>query len=80
MLNRASNESIEEMMEEAMQDTGKALLNGAEALGFKVKEKKSEDLDFGFSFEDFISRYLTAGIGGFVGGSLFAGLDKWEKI
>ena len=23
---------------------------------------------------------LTAGIGGFVGGSLFAGLDKWEKI
>ena len=80
MLNRASNEAIEEMMEEAMQDTGKAILNGAQALGFNVKDEKAEDLDFGFSFEDFISRYLTAGIGGFVGGSLFAGLDKWEKI
>jgi len=80
MLNRASNEAIEEMMEEAMQDTGKAILNGAQALGFNVTDEKAEDLDFGFSFEDFISRYLTAGIGGFVGGSLFAGLDKWEKI
>lgn len=80
MLNRASNEAIEEMMEEAMQDTGKAILNGAQALGLNVKDEKAQDLDFGFSFEDFISRYLTAGIGGFVGGSLFAGLDKWEKI
>ena len=80
MLNRASNEAVEEMMEEAMQDTGKAILNGAQALGFNVKDEKADDLDFGFSFEDFISRYLTAGIGGFVGGSLFAGLDKWEKI
>ncbi len=80
MLNRASNEAVEEMMEEAMQDTGKALLKGAEALGFNVKDEKADDLDFGFSFEDFITRYLTAGIGGFVGGSLFAGLDKWEQI
>lgn len=80
MLNRASNEAVEEMMEEAMQDTGKALLKGAEALGLNVKDEKADDLDFGFSFEDFMTRYLTAGIGGFVGGSLFAGLDKWEQI
>lgn len=76
MLNRASNEAVEEMMEEAMQDVAKALTLAANGLGLNVKDEKAEDVDFGFSFEDFFTRYLTAGIGGFVGGSLFAGLDK----
>lgn len=80
MLNRASNEAIEEMMEEAMQDITKCVSLGAEKLGWTVKDEDAEKVDWGFSFEDFFTRYLTAGIGGFVGGSIFAGLDKWEKI
>ena len=76
MLNRASNEAVEEMMEEAMQDTAKGITLAANALGFDVKDEKADDIDYNFSFEDFFTRYLTAGIGGFVGGSLFAGLDK----
>lgn len=80
MLNRASNEAVEEMMEEAMQDTAKGITLAVNALGFDVKDEKADDIDYNFSFEDFFTRYLTAGIGGFVGGSLFAGLDKWEKI
>lgn len=80
MLNRASNEGLEEIMEEAMTDTMKAISVGAEKLGFNVSENETSDIDWGFSFEDFLTRYLTAGIGGFVGGSIFAGIDKWEKI
>lgn len=80
MLNRASNEAVEEMMEEAMQDIAKCISLGAEKLGWTVQDEDAEKVDWGFSFEDFFTRYLTAGIGGFVGGSIFAGLDKWEKI
>lgn len=80
MLNRASNEGLEEIMEEAMTDTWKAVSLGAQALGFNVSEDEDKKVDWGFSFEDFLTRYLTAGIGGFVGGSLFAAIDKWEKI
>lgn len=80
MLNRASNEGLEEIMEEAMTDVAKAISVGAEKLGFNVSENETSDIDWGFSFEDFLTRYLTAGIGGFVGGSIFAGIDKWEKI
>lgn len=45
MLNRASNEAIEEMMEEAMQDITKCVSLGAEKLGWTVKDEDAEKVD-----------------------------------
>ena len=78
MLNRATNESLEEMGEEAMQDIIKGIIAGADALGWDVRQDPKEAVDFNFSAQDFFTRYLTAGIGGFVGGSMFEGFEMYE--
>ena len=78
MLNRATNESLEEMSEEAMQDIIKGIIAGADALGWNVRQDPKEAVDFNFSAQDFFTRYLTAGIGGFVGGSMFEGFEMYE--
>ena len=78
MLNRATNESLEEMSEEAMQDIIKGLIAGADALGWDVRQDPKEAVDFNFSAQDFFTRYLTAGVGGFVGGSMFEGFEMYE--
>ena len=78
MLNRSTNEMLEEMGEEAMQDIIKAIIQGADSLGWNVRNDEATPVNFHFSPEDFLSRYLTAGIGGFVGGSIFEGLEQYE--
>jgi hypothetical protein len=43
-----------------------------------VRSDEKVPIDFHFSPEDFLSRYLTAGIGGFIGGSIFEGFEQYE--
>lgn len=80
MLNRASNEAVEEMMEEGIQDVIKGIMAAADSLGIRMTERDDQDLDFNFNFKDFFIRYLTAGVGGFIGGSIFDALDRYESI
>lgn len=74
---RAFAEGTEEVMEETMQDAIKALFEGAEALGIPMN-KQREKLDFGWSVEDAIKRYLMSFGGGFVGGAIFQGYNFLE--
>lgn len=75
----ALNEGFEESLEEVLMDTVKALSLGLEALGFKVTEDPTQKLDFGFSGEDFASRYAAAFVGGAIGGAAFDAYGKWEN-
>lgn len=80
IINRGFNEGVEETMEEVSTDLVKSLFAGANALGINVKDKKSEDLDFGFSLESIGSRYAQNFLGGFFGGMVFEGLNQYEKL
>lgn len=71
------SEGIEEMMEEGVSDLSKALTLGLNALGVTTSENGT--LDFGFSVNDFISRYGMSFGGGLIGGALFKGFGKWES-
>ena len=77
--NHAFNEGVEEVTEEVTMDVIKALTLGAEALGFNTTEDGVDKLDFGFSPEDMLSRYLTSFVGGALGGAVFEGLSRWEN-
>lgn len=66
------NEGIEETMEEATTDLIKGLSMGLEALGVDVTKDEGK-LDFGFSAQDFLSRYTSAFVGGTIGGMVFEG-------
>ena len=72
------NEGIEETMEEATTDLIKGLSLGLEALGVDVT-KEEDKLDFGFSAQDFLSRYTSAFVGGTIGGMVFEGLNKRDR-
>ena len=72
------NEGIEETMEEATTDLIKGLSMGLEALGVDVTKDEGK-LDFGFSAQDFLSRYTSAFIGGTIGGMVFEGLKKKDN-
>lgn len=77
--NHALNEGVEETMEEVLMDLIKGLSLGAQALGFDVSEDNVEKVDFGFSPEEMMSRYLTSFVGGALGGTVFEGLTRWEN-
>lgn len=72
------NEGLEETMEEATTDLIKGLSLGLEALGVDVT-KGEDKLDFGFSAQDFLSRYTSAFVGGTIGGMVFEGLNKRDR-
>ena len=76
-VSRSVAEGVEEVIEEAVSDMSKALTLGLEALGLNVGEQK---LDFGFSPQDILTRYGMAFGGGMIGGALFQGFGKWEKM
>lgn len=78
MLVRATNESFEEVGEEIMQDMIKGIVAGADALGWNVRKDEDTAVNFHFSVQDVVTRYLTAAIGGFVGGSIFEGFEQYE--
>lgn len=75
---RGISEGTEEVMEEATTDAVKALTAGLGALGVPVT-KPETNLDFGWSGTDFATRYLSSAFGGFIGGMVFAGQNRYEK-
>jgi hypothetical protein len=75
-LSRSINEGIEETMEEGVTDFAKGLTLGLQALGFDIKDKDASEVNFGFSPEDFLSRYTSSFIGGAFGGAVFEGLTQ----
>ena len=75
---RMLSEATEEVMEEAAADLTKAVTHGLNYLGFNVTEEGKE-LDFGITPEDIFQRYGMAFAGGFIGGGIFAGQEKFEK-
>lgn len=78
LMARGISEGVEEVMEEVTTDTIKATTEGLNALGINVTEE-GKQLDFGWSGQDFLQRYLTSFGGGFIGGMIFAGQDRYSK-
>ena len=77
---RGLNEGVEETMEEGVADMVKALFAGANALGIPVKDKNAQELNFGLTPDDIVSRYGQAFLGGFMGGAVFEGLNQYENL
>ena len=67
-------------MEEGATDLIKGLTLGLDSLGFNVKEDSADDIDFGFSPQDFVTRYLTSFVGGTLGGAVFEGLNTLNIV
>lgn len=76
-LNRALNEGLEETMEEGVTDAMKLVTMGLDALGVRVS-KPDQELDFGLTLRDALSRYGSAFIGGALGGAVFEGFNQFE--
>lgn len=72
----ALNEGVEEVMEEGVSDMVKGLSLALNKLGLADANKT---YDFGFSSEDFMSRYGTAFFGGMLGGAVFSTHDLVER-
>lgn len=75
---RGLSEAVEETMEEVTTDLVKVFTEGLNALGFKVTEPE-KSLDFGWSAKDIVSRYGMSFAGGFLGGMIFAGQNRYQK-
>lgn len=78
--NRAINEGLEETVEEIAFDAVKGIFSAMDALGIPVTEDENSRLNFGFSLEDNLTRYLTSFVGGALGGAVFQGIDMYEHI
>jgi hypothetical protein len=76
-LNRALNEGLEETMEEGVTDAMKLITMGLDALGVQVS-KPDQELDFGLTLRDALSRYGSAFLGGAIGGAVFEGFNQFE--
>jgi hypothetical protein len=63
-------------MEEGATDLIKGLTLGLDSLGFDVRQDDANDIDFGYSLEDFLERYATSLVGGMMGGVVFEGLNQ----
>lgn len=75
---RGLSEGVEETMEEVTTDLIKGMFKGAEALGIDISGE-GKKTDFGFSLKDIASRYTMSFGGGFIGGMVFAGQNKYAK-
>ena len=75
---RGLSEGVEETMEEVTTDLIKGIFKGAEALGVDISDE-GKKTDFGFSLKDIASRYAMSFGGGFIGGMIFAGQNKYAK-
>lgn len=75
---RMLSEATEEVMEEVVTDVWKGVTAGLNAIGVNTTEP-NKNLDFNFSVEDVLQRYGMAFFGGFVGGGIFAGQQKYEN-
>ena len=74
----AGIEAIEEMTEEAVLDGTKGVMDAISWLGWTKKQGSFNTIDNIFSEKGF-ERYITSGIGGFVGGALFKANEKFEN-
>lgn len=71
MIRGAYNEALEEMSEEAIQDAAKGLYNAFKSMGMtSTKGEASFDV-----FDDMLSRYAMAALGGAMGGGLTGAQD-----
>ena len=75
---RGLSEGVEETMEEVTTDLIEGVFKGAEALGVNISVE-GKTTDFGFSLKDIASRYAMSFGGGFIGGMVFAGQNKYAK-
>ena len=75
---RGLSEGVEETMEEVTTDLIKGVFKGAEALGVDISGE-GKTTDFGFNLKDIASRYAMSFGGGFIGGMVFAGQNKYAK-
>ena len=71
----ALNEGVEEVMEEGVSDMIKGVSMGLNYLGLA---DSGHTYNFGFSAEDFLSRYGTAFFGGAIGGAIGTGIAASE--
>jgi len=78
-IDRASAESLEEVLEEVTTDAVKGLTSIFDGLGIKVTEP-DKGLDFGFSGKDILSRYGMSAVGGFIGGGIFHLQSKYDTF
>lgn len=76
-LQGALSEGVEETMEEVGIDALKGLASGMNALGIPVTTEDT-DLDFGYSWDDVKTRYLTSFFGGAFGGAVFHGYNLMD--
>ena len=65
-------------LQEVTTDLIKGVFKGAEALGVDISGE-GKTTDFGFSLKDIASRYAMSFGGGFIGGMVFAGQNKYAK-
>lgn len=75
----ALSEGVEETMEEVGIDALKGLAAGMNALGIPVTREDTE-LDFGYSWDDVKTRYLTSFFGGAFGGAVFHGYNLIDPV
>ena len=75
---RGLSEGVEETMDVVTTDLIKGVFKGAEALGVDISGE-GKTTDFGFSLKDIASRYMMSFGGGFIGGMIFAGQNKYAK-
>ena len=74
--NHTLNEGTEEVMEENVVDIYKGILEGVQALGMDISDDTVDKVDFGWSPEEIMNRYLTSFVGGAIGGAVFEGLTR----
>lgn len=77
-IHHSLNEGVEEVMEEQALDIIKLISLGLEKLGYDLTDETKEKLEFGLTWNDAGQRYLTAFVGGAIGGAVFQGMDDWH--
>ena len=68
-------EGLEEMMEEGVFDFSKGISEALNAVGIPVANK---ELNFGWSWQDTLTRYGMSFIGGAIGGGIFNASNNWN--
>lgn len=68
-------EGLEEMMEEGVFDFSKGISEALNAVGIPVANK---ELNFGWSWQDILTRYGMSFIGGAIGGGIFNASNNWN--
>ena len=79
LIARGTSEATEEVMEEITSDLIKATSQGLNALGFVNMSEEGKNLEFDWSAKEIAQRYGATFAGGFIGGLVFAGQDRYKQ-